>query len=108
MDQTLFARMELGQFRQINMKTVFTFPLGPLPWSLSDAFGLPRKTNKVKLVQQLKKEVPLVERFPENAASIYDGMAMLQRFEPPPGSTFSAVAEKVFYIVQVTIVNALM
>ena len=83
MDRTLFAKMAvLGQFRQINMKTVFTFPLSPLPWSLSDAFGLPRKTNKAKLVQQLEKEVPLVERFPENAASIYNGMTMPQRLKP--------------------------
>ena len=81
------------------MKTVFTFPLGPLPWSLSDAFGLARKTNKAKLAQQLEKEVPLVERFPESAASIYDGMAMLQRFKLSTGTTFSVVAEKVFDIV---------
>ena len=47
MDRTLFARMGvLGQFRQINMKTVFTFPLGPLPRSLSDVFGLLRKQSK--------------------------------------------------------------
>ena len=50
MDRTLFSRMAvLGQFHQINMKTVFTFPHGPLPWSLSDAFELPQETNKVKL-----------------------------------------------------------
>ena len=52
----LFARMAvLGQFRQINMKTVFIFPFGPLPWSLSDAFELLRKTNKAKLAQQTGK-----------------------------------------------------
>ena len=68
-------------------------------WSLSDASGLPQKPNKAKLAQQLEKEVPLVERFPENVASIYDGMAMLQRFKLPPGATFSVVAEKVFDIV---------
>ena len=96
----LFARMVvLGQFYQINVKTVFTFALGPLPWSPSDAFELPRKTNKAKLAQQLENEVPLVERFPENAASTYDGMAMLQRFKPPPGATFSVVDRQVFDIV---------
>ena len=32
MDRALFGRMALlGQFRKIDMKTVFTFPLGPLP-----------------------------------------------------------------------------
>ena len=82
----------LGQFCQINMKTVFTFPLGPLTWSLSDAFGLPRKTK-----QNLFSN--LVERFPENAASIYGGMAMLQRLKPSSRATFSVAAKKVFDIV---------
>ena len=87
MDRTLFARMAvLGQFHQINMKAAFTFPLGLLPWSLSGAFRLSQKTNKVTLSQQMEKEVHLVKRFPENAASIYNGMAMLQRFKPPPGA----------------------
>ena len=36
MDRDVFARMVLlGQFRQIDMKIVFTYPLGPLPWSLA-------------------------------------------------------------------------
>ena len=40
MDRALFVRMALlGQFRKIDMKTVFTFPLGPLPWSLADPSG---------------------------------------------------------------------
>ena len=41
----------------------------------------------------------LVERFPENAVSIYGGMAMLQRFKPSSRATFSVAAEKVFDIV---------
>ena len=62
MDRTLFARIAvLEQFYQINIETVFTFPLGPLPWSLFYAFGLPRKTNNAKLAQLPEKEVPFVE-----------------------------------------------
>ena len=50
MDRNLFARMALlGQFRKLDLKLVFTFPLGPLPWSLSNAYGMPRKTNKAQL-----------------------------------------------------------
>ena len=52
MDRDVFAiaRMALlGQFRHIDMKLVFTYPLGPLPWSLADFYGLPRKIRQAKL-----------------------------------------------------------
>ena len=59
-----------------------------------------KKRNKAKLPQQLEQEVSLVKRFPANGACIYDdGIAMLERFKPPPGATFSVVADKVFDIV---------
>lgn len=44
MDRNVFARMALlGQFRQISMQVVFTYPL---PWSFADPYGLPRRTSK--------------------------------------------------------------
>ena len=50
MDRNLFARMVLsGQFRRIDLKEVFKYPLRPLPWSLANGYGTPRKTNKAKL-----------------------------------------------------------
>ena len=56
MDRDLFGKMALlGQFRKMDLKTVFTFPLGPLPWSLADPYGLPQKTNKAKISQQLER-----------------------------------------------------
>ena len=79
MDWTLFARMDvLGQFRKIDLKTVFMYPLGPLPWSLADAYGLLWKTNKAQLFKKLEKDVPVLERHPTNVSNIYDGMAILQ------------------------------
>ena len=40
MDRDVFARMALlGQFRHIDRKVVFTYPLGPLPWSLAGFHG---------------------------------------------------------------------
>ena len=81
MDKNLFARMALiGQFRIIDLKDVFRYLLGPLPWSLADAYGLPRKTNKAKLLQILEKGTPVTETYPQNAYSIYDGMSILQKF----------------------------
>ena len=72
MDRALFARMALiGQFRQIDMRTVFKFPLGPLPWSLADPYGFPHKTDKGKLTEHVERGVPLQDRFPVNCISIY-------------------------------------
>ena len=79
MDRGVFARMALlGQFRQIDMKVVFIYPLGPLPWSLADPYGLMRKTSKAKLSQQLERRIPVTEKYPQNATSIFDRMAVLQ------------------------------
>ena len=100
MDRNLFSRMALaGQFRKIDLKTVFTYPLGAMPWSLADAFGLIRKTNKAQLAKMLENNVPIAERYPNNASSIYDGMALLQRLKLTHGPTFRVVAEKVFLTV---------
>lgn len=79
MDRALFAQMALlGQFRKIDIKTVFTFPLGPLPWSLADPYGLLRKKNKSRISQQLERRIEVTERYAENATSIFDGMAFLR------------------------------
>lgn len=89
MDGTLFGKMALlGQFRKIDVKMEFTFPLAPLPWSLSDPYGLPRKTNKAKLSQQLERNADVIEKFPDNATTIFDGMAVLHKFKPPFWSYF--------------------
>ena len=91
-----------GCFRQIDMKIVFTYPLGPLPWSLADPYGLPGKTIKAKLSQQLEQRIPVTEKYPENATSIFDGMAVLQKSKIPSGATFHVVAERVFELVMST------
>ena len=70
-----------------------------MPWSLADAFGLIRKTNKAQLAKMLENNVPIAERYPSNASSIYNGMALLQRLKLTHGSTFRVVAEKVFLTV---------
>lgn len=86
----------LGQFRKIDVKTVFTFLLGPLPWSLADPYGLPRKTNKSNISKQPERRIEVTERYPENATTIFDGMAVLQKFNPPVGATFHVVGDCLF------------
>ena len=99
MDRILFARMALlGQVPKIDMKTAFTFPLGPLPWSLADPYGLPRKTNKSKISRQFERriEVTVTERYPENVTTIFDRMAVLQKLKPAVGANFHTVADQLF------------
>ena len=97
----VFARTALlEQFRQIDVKFLFTYPLGPPPWSLADPYG--RKSNKAKLSQQLERGIPATEKYPENATSIFDGMAVLQMLKIPCGATFYMVAERVFKMVMST------
>ena len=47
-------------------------------------------------MQLLEKGTAVRERYPENSCSIYDGMALLQRFQPPAGATFVVLADKIF------------
>ena len=57
MDKELFARITLmSQFRKIDLKTVFKYSAGPLPWSIGDQYGLPRKTNKASAMKKLESE----------------------------------------------------
>ena len=71
MARSLFARMVLiGQFRKIDLKDVFRYPLGPLTWSLADVYGLPRKTNKAKLLQLLEKGTPVTETYSQMHATL--------------------------------------
>ena len=54
------------------------------------------QTSKAKLSQQLERRITVIEKYPENATSIFDGMAVLQRLKIPSGATFHVVVERVF------------
>ena len=58
-----------------------------------------RKTSKAQLFHILENNVSPTDYYPKCCTSIYDGMAILQRFSPPYGSTFQLLAEKIFEIV---------
>ena len=76
MDRDVFARIALlGQFRQIDMKPFFHLP----SWSSSLVscwfLWTPAKdqTSKAKLSQQFERRIAVIEKYPENATSIFDG-----------------------------------
>eukprot|EP00112_Aurelia_sp_Birch-Aquarium-sp1_P008147 Seg1894.2 transcript_id=Seg1894.2/GoldUCD/mRNA.D3Y31 product="hypothetical protein" protein_id=Seg1894.2/GoldUCD/D3Y31 len=58
------------------------FPLGPIPWSLTDTFGNLQKTNKAALLHHLEKGVTPEEGLPMNSAAVFDATAIVQRHKP--------------------------
>ena len=61
-----------------------------------------RETLGTRLAQQLERRITVTEKHPENAKSIFDGMAVLQKLTIPFGATFLVVAERVFEVVTST------
>ncbi len=98
-DRSLFGRIIVmaAQGRNLQIESILSHPLGPLPWSLSTPDGLLRKTNKVTLASALQKDVPVVEQLPGNCASINDGMNLVQKVKGDQ-ATFGDVASTVLSI----------
>jgi len=98
-DRDLFARLlVVAQTRDMDLREVLQYSLGPLPWSLASVDGSLGKTDKSKLLEILVKEVEPAEDVPPTAALIVDGMAVLQAMKEIP-ETFEELAAAVFYSV---------
>lgn len=79
-DHRLFGKMVLiAQSRKLNMREIFCYPLGPLPWSLANADGTMKKTNKAVLGQYLEQNESLCDHQPSKCAVIIDAMAIIQK-----------------------------
>ena len=69
----------IAQRRNLDMRIVLTYPLGPLPWSLATPQGTLRKTNKSKLIQLLTHNVDPLDDVPGTAAYVIDMMSFVQK-----------------------------
>jgi len=95
-DRDLFAKMILiGQTRELDMREVFSHPLGPIPLALAAPGGTLRKTNKTAVAKRLKKDLSPVERLPENSLTVINEMALVQRLEANH-MYFSDVSKTIF------------
>jgi len=57
-DRSTFSNMILvAESRHVNMKDVLAHPLDPVPWALTNADGMLRKTNKSVPATELEKNV---------------------------------------------------
>ena len=98
-DRHLFAKLlVVAQIRALNLRDVLCYELCPVPWSIATVDGSFVKTPKSKLLDSLKKHVPLTENVPSDAAWMIDAMESLQEITAVP-STFADLAYKVFEMV---------
>lgn len=92
----LFGKVALiSQSRAVDMREIFKYPLGLVPYSLSDEMGKMVKTNKAHLLEELEKGTVLVDCIPSSSCGIIDGMALVRKVKCT-GLTFSQVAEAIF------------
>lgn len=69
----------IAEQRKVDMKTVLSYPLGPLPWSLVTPDGLMRKITMSKLMEVLTKDFATAEGIPREDFNIIDGMYIVQK-----------------------------
>ena len=87
--------MLLAIQHDVDLELTLSFPLGPVPWSLATADGMPTKTDKSTLLHNLESGIEQVTDRPSDAVHVVDGNAMLQSSKPIPDS-FEELAEHVF------------
>ena len=93
----IFGKIALiQQFRPLDLKEVFCYPLDPVPWSLAESSGALNKTNKSSLMHHLEKDVALLQHVKKPFAAVIDGMALVRKIKPT-GHTFESYADQVLY-----------
>ena len=81
-DKNLFSIMTIvAQSQQLDMKEMFSHPLGPIQWSLSTADGCSRKTNMAILSKYLEQLSVPAESLPDNVATTIDAISSVQRIK---------------------------
>lgn len=85
---------------EIDFDKLFTYPLSPVPWSLSTADGNLIKTNKAQLMHMLEDNIGKdntidMNTVPNNYTSVIDGNALLQSLVQLP-ENFGELARMVF------------
>ncbi|KAK3106630.1 hypothetical protein FSP39_024006 [Pinctada imbricata] len=97
-ERNLFGQlMILAVQNNIDLAVTFTYPLGPVPWALATADGVPFKSDKAKLLHVLESNLPSVTNVPQRQTTAYicDGNALLHSLIGIP-ETFGQITEKIF------------
>lgn len=96
-ERNIFAQLILLTVEHdIDLEVTLSYPLGPVPWSLATADGMPVKTDKAKLLHYIESSIePLTTRPKGDIVHIVDGNAILQSLVSIPDN-FEDLAETVF------------
>ena len=87
----------MAQTRTVDVRKLFSYSLGPIPWSLANTDGTPAKACKAKLLHLIESKTAPADSVPVNAVWLADGMALLQALQGLPHySTFADVAFLIF------------
>ena len=55
-EKNIFRRINImSQRRNIEMKEIFCYLLGPIPWALGNSMGISKKINKTILMHEVEK-----------------------------------------------------
>ena len=88
----------LMQTRDIDLREVFKYPVGPYPWSLCGPMGELRKTSKASLLHLIEKDVNTEEFVEGETVTVLDGMALVQKLRTS-GKTFGELSQDLAEIV---------
>ena len=96
-ERNIFGQLVLLSVQNdIDLQVTLSYPLGPVPWSLATADGMPVKTDKVKLLHYLESSLEaLLLRPKEDVVPVVDGNAVLQSLTSIPDN-FEDLADAVF------------
>ena len=84
--------------RKLDLKQIFCYPFGPVPWSLGTSTGELVKTSKSTLIHKLEKGPTCVDVTLAPVATIIDGMAMARKIKNS-GLTFTEFADQLLKFV---------
>ena len=80
----LFSKIAIiAQKREIDLKFLFTYPLGTVPLSLAEVDGTLKKTAKSVLLHKLEGDVQPTPNIPYGCTYIVDGMAAVRQSKQP-------------------------
>ena len=81
-EKNIFGRIVImSQQRNIEMKEIFCYPLGPIPWALANSMGTLKKTNKAILMPKLEKNAESSEEVLSHSCTIIDGIALVRKIK---------------------------
>ena len=78
--KNIFGRITtVRQQRNIEMKKNLCYPLGPIPWALTDSMSTLKKTNKAILMHELEKHAEPNEKVLSHSCTITDDMTLVRK-----------------------------